>query len=150
MLSQLRAWVQSLVGELRSHRLSRAAKTKKLAGVKGRAPEGSAAQTRPAHALQLLSSGDHLQRLCLRGLPTVHLPARGHHFPAHGGHPAVRVAGLHDPPAAAQRAGPRGQRLLGQTVPKMQEVLCMSLGQGLSTRGGWECQAEVRVVVKGL
>ena len=123
---------------------------KKLAGVKGGAPEGGAPQTRPAHPSQLLPPGDHLQRLCLRGLPAVHLPAGDHHCPAHGGHPAVRVAGLHDPPAAAHGAGPRGQRLLGQTVPEMQELLCVSLGQVLSTHGGRECQGQGRAAVEGL
>lgn len=86
----------------------------------------------PSCPLQLLSSADHVQRLCVRGLPTAPHPAGDHHLPADGRHPAVRVAGLHHPPGAPHGAGPQVPGLLVQPVQKVPRALCVLLTPELS------------------
>lgn len=112
-----------------------------FAGVKGDPWRQYPTASLPTCLSQLLSPGGHLQCLRLWRLPAVHHPGGAHHRPAHGGHPAVRVAGLHDPQAAAHRAGPQAQGLLGPSVQEMQEVLCMFPGQVLSTHRVGGCRA---------
>lgn len=85
----------------------------------------------PARLLQLLPPGDHLQHLRVWGLPTAHHPAGDHHHPAHGGHPAVRVAGLHDPQSAAHGVGPQGLGALGPSGQELRKVLWAFTMQGL-------------------
>lgn len=83
------------------------------------APKGGAPWPLPSCPLQLLSPADHVQRLCVRGLPTAPHPVGDHHLPADGHHPAVRVAGLHHPPGATHGAGPQVPGLLVQPVQEI-------------------------------